>query len=268
MFAHIFGIEGSKKLLFGRILASFFVPVSSNLWWFVTAYVIVILLSPAVNAFLRRLSQKQFLACLFVAWLLLYCIANLLTHLGSFCPYYDLQRGVFFYSIGAYLSVYKKTQDDSRVGVSRQILRIVLIIILSMLYGLQRWLQYDGLELISIPHKIAFDYLLRFIGQCVFVPCIALNLFLFFLDLPIKANNCINRIASATFGVYLLHNSPLLTPYIWNDMLHVLEKQYFSDFYIVKALATILLIFAICTLVDFLRQMITIPLMKKIRARL
>lgn len=103
IFYKVFGIVGTntKKTILGTILASFTVPVSSNLWWYVTAYVILVIITPVINPFLRKLSKQKMFLFLVLVWGLFYTLANLLTHFGSFCPYYDLQRAVFFYSIGA-----------------------------------------------------------------------------------------------------------------------------------------------------------------------
>lgn len=90
--------------------------------------------------------------------------------------------------------------------------------------------------------------------KCVSLPLFAFCFFRLFASLKIKSHVFINKIASATFGVYLIHDSGFGSSIIWNHILKVSEVQFASKYFPLFALLDILIVFSSCVLIDLLRQ--------------
>lgn len=81
---------------------------------------------------------------------------------------------------------------------------------------------------------------------------ISVTLFIGFLGLPIKYNRLINAIASATFGVYLIHDDNLVRPFLWETLFKDVSYAD-SNLLIPYSIAVIVLVFVVCTLIELFR---------------
>lgn len=84
-------------------------PMSSGEWWFITAYGILILLSPIINKYVERKNQKQYRRILCIYWIIWYTIAYFVN-----ASYIGLERGIFFYLIGLYYKKYGVMKKTSK----------------------------------------------------------------------------------------------------------------------------------------------------------
>ena len=70
-----------------------------------------------------------------------------------------------------------------------------------------------------------------------------------------KYNWYINKIASTTFGVLLIHaNSDSMRQLLWKDLLKN-EEMYYSNFIIAHAFISVIIIFVVGSVLDIVRQM-------------
>lgn len=69
-----------------------FTPITGNVWWFVTSYIIIMLLSPFINRYLNKLNKKGYIITILFIWILWYCAPYL-----NGAAYYPLLRGMLFY---------------------------------------------------------------------------------------------------------------------------------------------------------------------------
>ena len=69
----------------------------------------------------------------------------------------------------------------------------------------------------------------------------------------IKYNKVINRAASATFGVYLIHDCVLIRPILWNT---IFRNSFFQDSIIIipYSVLAVVIVYSICTGIDLCRQ--------------
>ena len=74
------------------------------------------------------------------------------------------------------------------------------------------------------------------------------------LKLKIKNNAIINRLASTTLAVYIMHDG-LWNNYIWTQIFHTNQTltSRFSIFYII---GSSIIIFMVCSIIDLIRQFI------------
>lgn len=82
----------------------------------------------------------------------------------------------------------------------------------------------------------------------------AVFLFCWFKQLSIHNSIIINKLASTTFGVFLIHSiSPEMRSLLWNDILKCVSF-YDSKFLFIHALLSTFGIFIVCALIDFIRK--------------
>lgn len=86
---------------------------------------------------------------------------------------------------------------------------------------------------------------------------LGISSFLYFKNIQLKYNKIINNIASATFGIFLIHTiSDTMRRWLWKDILNV------SGFYaantmsavVVHAILSVFGIFIVCMILDKLRE--------------
>lgn len=81
----------------------------------------------------------------------------------------------------------------------------------------------------------------------------AISIFLWFKNTEMKYNKTINTLASATFGILLIHaNSNTMRRFLWNDLLKNI-KFYDSNYLIIHAFICVTLIYTISFLLESLR---------------
>ena len=96
----------------------------------------------------------------------------------------------------------------------------------------------------------------------------AISSFIYFKYLKIPYSKLINTISATTFGVLLIHaNSNTMRQWLWKDYLNNVG-QYGTDNSYVHAILGVICIFAICSLIDFIRiKLLEQPLFKYINKR-
>ena len=228
------------KSLVGQFLSAL-LPISSNSWWFVTAYVVLFLFIPLINYGLHKLTDKQ----LGFALILLWAVGYVPPVVFSF-KYEGLQRALFFYVVGAWIR-------RSNFNLNR----ISALILFSA-----SWCVFSGLDIAAsllgsnvikgLVLKTLFDS--TEIAFCV--PVCVVALFLFFKNCNIGYNKVINTVASTTLGVYLIHDSGVGRTLIWDKFFHCLDVQYASVYYPLFAIATIVTVFLCCSVIEYIRQVL------------
>lgn len=78
--------------------------------------------------------------------------------------------------------------------------------------------------------------------------------FMFFKDLHIGYSPLINKVGACTFGVLLIHaNSDTMRKWLWKDLLDNVGN-YSSNNFMLHAVLSVILIFIVCVIIDYLRQ--------------
>ena len=92
--------------------------------------------------------------------------------------------------------------------------------------------------------------------------------FLFFKNLKLGYSKVINTIAASAFGVLLIHaNSDAMRKWLWKDTLDNVG-HYAGNIYL-HAILSVLVIYVICTVIDFIRiQLLEKPVFKVIDQKL
>ena len=227
-----------------------FTPITGNVWWFVTSYIIIMLLSPFINRYLNKLNKKGYIITILFIWILWYCMPYL-----NGAAYYPLLRGMLFYVLGAYCRCYTKHP----AGNIDRIIDIVLFVFMWLLSAalFYKIAEYNIIAKVS-PEISKLSSICSFVNTMAVVPVCAYAIFRFFEALHLGQVNMINTIASATLGVYLIHDSDAGRQCVWN-LLARPDVYYQSAIFPVMAVLTVLAVYISCTAVDLLRIMYIEP---------
>ena len=221
-------------------------PVQSGHYWFVTAYVVMLLFSPVLNAAVRTLSRRQ-LKAVILGLLVFFCFGKSLSVLPFGTDRYGYDFGWFscLYLIAAYLRKYGSTfLYGKKRGGALYLLSCTATAALALfcLYvcGRTGALEYYA----SVPFH--YNFILCLAG--------ALGLFSFFAGLRIPEgalSQAVRRISPAVFGVYLIHEhadvSARWALWIVGDV-----SEHFWG-YLIQLTESVLLVFFVSVCIDLLR---------------
>lgn len=222
-------------------LATVFLPTIFLEYWFLTAYIILLLFSPFINIMLSKITQKQHLQ-LIVTTLILWIVIRTFTTsevLGTTVPY------VFtIYVIGAYFRKYPQNWFSNKKH------RIQITVFSSALLFLSSAaISILATKVSALNDKTAFLYAKN---SLLSVAC-AVGLFSMALYRKAFCSKWVNVVSGCTFGVYLIHENPVFRFYLWNNLLN--NAPYFnSPTLIPRILLSVAIVFSVSALIEFLRQ--------------
>ncbi len=251
-------------------LIKMFCPLFSRQWYFLTNYVIILLLSPFINKVLAEIDKKQFKILLGLLFVFL-SIYPTISAMGGFKEVFSISKVLpveygksmisflFMFIIGAYLKRFVK--DDKKLHFKYLGYFIVLCIIDFSLYY---FLGDVTVHKSGIYNEAVFG---QFSNPLVILESIAI--FMFFRGFHFKSK-AINYIAGTTIGIYAIHEHPLMRGFIWSHN-ELGDSMFYSNIFgTLIIIATILKIFIICSVIDMARQGIFMGatvLFKKIKAK-
>ena len=224
-------------------------PVSMGHYWFGTAYVFLLLLSPILAMAAKKMDKKQ-LGLTVVLLLTAFCFVK--TVLPFDTPYdghgYDIVWFVCLFMFAAYVRLHGFSLIKSKVAAA-----ILYLISAFCIWG---WLVTAGI--INVETQYQYMHLMDRTTDYnfFFVFTASIGLFLFFRDLNIKRNPLVRfivAIAPYTFGVYLLHEH-IFMAHKWVIYLGV-DGEY-GLLRPVHILLSVIIVFGVGIIVDLLRELI------------
>ena len=234
----IFVLIGQEPLTKDSIM-SHIAPITYSQWWFASAYFTLYLLSPFLNRLLRILDHKQYV-CLVLLFFAMWCIVPTVT--GQQLQSNSLLWFIFVYSIGGYIRLY-----GIETKLSSALLIVIAFACILVIFAAATILDIYGENRFSTAKQIFKYDMQRF---PIFVS--SLLIFLGFCKMNIRVNRFINTIASATFGVYLIHDYKQMRTFLWKTLL---QNNSYSDksILIPYSILVIALVFVVCTIIELIR---------------
>lgn len=205
---------------------------------FVSAFIVFFLFIPFLNILLKHLNEKMhtrlILLCLF-----LYTFLNTMSYFAFSVNMNYVSWFIVVYFIASYVRLYpRKMYENTKTWAVLSIISIVLSIM--SILGSLRFIWREPYYFIADSNK-----LLAIIT--------AFCLFMFFKNVKIPYIKLINIVASASFGVLLIHsNSDVMHQWLWKDTLQNAEMFNTSWCYI-HFICSVFGIYIICTCIDLLR---------------
>ncbi|WEV52724.1 acyltransferase [Bifidobacterium sp. ESL0704] len=233
-------------------------PFIEGSYWFVTAYIVLILLSPFLNSMAQHVAQSQFEKLI----LLLFFFAIWATFkIRYYTPWNSYVYAILIYLIGCWLQMYPNALHAKvqswKLCVACVFCTIIMFPILHIIYQHSTWLTL----LFQNPGTIqsSLRILPIIIGTAVFILVRRIDM----RHAPEVLKKCILKISSATFGVYLLHQHPLTCRFVWAKASALFPSP---DSAILKALTfvviVILMYLTLTLLASFLDTLIIHPATK------
>ncbi len=234
-------------------IVQYLFPITSEHYWFVTAYIIMYVLAPVMNSAIHALSRKQ-LKTVILGLLIWFCFIK------SFVPVmfvtdkwgYDYGWFIVLYLIAAYIRKY-----DVRVFYNARNSLIVFfiscIIIAFMKFGIYYINLTRGGFIYFFDVPFHFNYFFTLTGS--------LGLFSFFRYFRVKENktaDVIRFIAPFTFGVYLLHMHIEMKDRWVEWIEHIIGEVpvHSVTLYALHLAASIVIIFTAGVFVDWIRKLV------------
>ena len=234
-------------------LVQYIFPISSEHYWFVTAYVIMYALAPVMNIAVEKLERKQIKAVI-LALLLWFCFIK------SFVPVlfptdhfgYDYGWFICLYLIAAYIRKYNVVLFYT-AKKSALVYLISTAVIATMSISLY-YINYNWGGFIHFQ-EVPFNY------NFIFTLTASLGLFSFFRFYRMRENkvaDVVRAIGPLTFGVYLLHMHVEIRDrwVVWLEQLIGQVPVDSVPLFAWHVIRSILIVFAAGIFVDWIRLMI------------
>ena len=229
----IFIISGYEAFTLKGCIKSL-LPITSVASGFTSCFLLFYLCIPFLNILIQNLTKEMHKKLLYLS-LGIYTI--LYTLPGIYVAYNYVSWFCILYFIASYTRIYgiypniSTTQWGwlSLISVFLSISSVLLLINTSHTF----WLVSDS--------------------NAIFAVTTAVCSFMYFKGINLKQSKLINLIGGSTFGVLLIHaNSDTMRQWLWKDTLN--NVSYFnSETLIFHAIASVIIIFAICIVIDRIR---------------
>ncbi|CUS26949.1 Putative membrane protein [Paucilactobacillus oligofermentans DSM 15707 = LMG 22743] len=229
-FIAIFLLQIKPNLL---LIAKAIFPICLNEYWFVTAYVLLMILEPFIVETLITIDKRIFLYLIIILYLCLFLgLAN-----NDMISRFSITIASFL--IGAYIRKYSIKIDILKTKFLFLFVCVLYLFELLILYVMN----YIG---ISFLNSLYFTN---------FVLPVFIASFIFILSIRQKEFNkaSINSISKCVFAVYLITEHPMLRNILWNDVVNPRRFQNSLWFPIFSLIITIS-IFLVCCAIDMVRQ--------------
>ena len=207
--------------------------------WFARSYLLLYVSIPLFNKIINSVSKARLGQIIIGLTTIFYTIPTLVSTFisggGYLTSYFTF--GIM-YMIGAYIRKYGDEKLD-KISIYAGVVSIILILV-SILWNDTH--MQDGRYIMYLAHK----------GNSVVGLLSAIGIFTVFKNIKIPYRPFINTVASTTFAVYLIHNNPIISDWLWNTV--VQANNYFnSPFFLLHMLSITSLIFILCSMLEWMR---------------
>ena len=259
------------------IIKNAFVLPLGHEHWFIHYYILLYMISPFLNKFIERTNQME-LKRLVLTLVFINCFLPYLTNQGFFNTSFgfSLYHFITLYFIGAYFRRYPIKESYHFKNMSIKQFRLLLIVAFFSCAFVSLSIQYLGKYICSISnglgtimydigaamqtHAGSYDYPIVIIQSCAYL--------LLFSTFSFK-NKFINWLSTLMIGVYLIHESELLKPYVYKLFSFFVEK--YSPIEIILQTVVVACIIFVCSIIiEFFRKkamMLIGLLIKKVKKK-
>lgn len=226
-------------------------PISHSAYWFITDYIVLMLLSPFLNKVLKGLSKGTYLKLL-VLVIILWSVYPTFT--GKSFGFDPLIWFIVLYMMGSFIRLHV---DIDKISFKK--LFIAMFASFAITYAASATVAYlamlfDVPGLMSGTITVTTLYKDLALENKLFTLITSTAIFLIFLKRKEFSNRYINYAAGSVLGVYLIHENVFVRPYLWKTLFSV-QSFYSSPYFILFAVATIILIFIASIGIDIIRRL-------------
>ena len=216
-------------------------PITYPGWWFASTYFKLYLIHPFLNKLLHGLSKTEYQ---YLILMMVLCWSIIPTATTQLFESNSLLWFVTLYGIAGYVNLYggnQKLQSKHYFSLYFMVLIITYTVSTTFLFlgtKKEEWSTHaiDFFEIERLP-----------------ILLMAITLFMGFVTLKMNYHKWINMIASATFGVYLIHDSSYIRYYLWTNIFKINQYQD-STFLILYSILVVFILYVSCTMIDLIRK--------------
>ena len=237
----VFLICGREEASLTRLIKTF-LPVSTIEQNFASCFIVFFLFIPFLNALIQSLSERQHVRLLLLCFFTYVLFGTVRGGpFGVVMNYVSWFMVIYF--IAAYIRIYPKEWFSDRKKLGLLLLAAFIVSAASVVccaYAGSRTGMFS-------PYYFVTD------SNSFLAVAVGTLAFMYFRTLKIGYSKTINTIAASTFGVLLLHsNSEAMRTWLWKDTFDI-TGSFDKRFMPLYAIGCILLVYAVCTLIDILR---------------
>lgn len=228
-----------------QIIKSIF-PILFSRYWFITDYILLMILSPFLNYFINNLDAKLFKKILITLIILTVFISGTIPGALGVMSNGLIWFVVLYLTIGYIKKYVDLTKNTLKVNLGISMLSYLALVISVVLLNV-------------LGHKLnnnvtILNHCTYFMKQnSIFIFVTSIELFVAFIKLPTINNKFINKIAGCTLGVYLIHDNAFMREYLWKTIFKN-QSYYFSNNLLIYSIFAIITVYIICTIIDLIRQ--------------
>jgi len=242
------GMIGAQDLGVSSLIKACF-PITFSRWWFVSTYFVLYLLHPFLNKLLHSMDKSMyqtFLLVLVTFW------SVIPTFTSSSYEGNSLLWFATLYSISGYIRLYGLNNKFSTMHY------FIFWLICSFL----SYISSVVFTILGTKWEFFASHTTYFFGESkITTLLISLNLFMIFATLKMNYHKWINTFASASFGVYLIHDNSLIRNFLWTELFKNAHYQE-SLLLIPYSIMVVAIVYLVCSFIDLFRQhMIEKPFM-------
>lgn len=219
--------EGSIDITIKDTIGTFF-PISFSKWWFVSSYFVLYLLYPFINKLLHNLSQKEYQNLIIIFLITLSVIPTLTNDLFVSS---NLLWFIALYCLAGYIKLYG-------LSIKLKTKHYIIIWVVTVILVYLSYFKFESMlyQQERIPMLI-----------------ISVCMFMVFKNTKMNYHKWVNTIASAAFGVYLIHDNEYVRTFLWETVFKQF-KYYNSAFLVPYSFFAVFTVFFACTFIDLVRQ--------------
>ena len=218
-------------------------PIAFKKWWFASVYFVLFLISPYLNKLLNALTKQQYLRALILLGVLWVVIP---TFLPVDYESSNLAWFIYLYAVAGYIRLFN---PKFKLPSICWLLLAAGVIFISWRLTISLYLN------VKVNYVTAWFY--PYYGNLydankMTIFLISLFLFIGFAKMKTFRSRLINLISSATFGVYLIHDSDYVRGYIWSNVFK--NATYIESEELIKySISVIFIVFGVCTAIELIR---------------
>lgn len=233
-------------------------PLLTNQYWFFKCYVLLYLIAPILNILIREFNKEMYQKVLFLLLIIFSGIPSVNIFGDTFGTNggYSLTWFAVLYLVAGYIRRYPLQLTFNPIWI--YIGSCLVLCIVRLVGNL-------GNSVITTVAQLQLQYN----GPLVFIASTALLLCCTFVNrnFALPAQSIIQRVSSATFGVYLVHDHGILSPIIWNDWARLTDTVNHPPAFVVRCILTLLILFMSGLVVEWVRYGIVNSIMLIVRRK-
>lgn len=228
-------------------------PIMSSEYWFATAYVGLLLLTPMLNFTIKHMNRRQHEFSIIILSLLFSVLPNMFFY--SRWLNFGEGTGIVWlcvlYFVGSYIRryIYGKKQHKAVVNV--------LSIIALGLPFLSRIAIAWGTKTL-LGHVVGAGLFFSFNSVIIYPASVLIFIAFLNMRIPQSLGRIINWVASAAFGVFLIHDNTYLSTVMWSVVRSRIHLEQISLIW--ECMFSVIIIFVGCMLIDKVRELFFRPI--------